>query len=181
MYTPPDADYFEWLVRTLVGGPNGSIDNRYNRLLRLLFNKEFVWVVPNDDNRAEDGKDIRCEYVTSHLGMELDDVDPFWLNYGCSVMEMLLALSKRLAFETWGMPKGKTEQQWFWVLIDNLGLLQNPRKSSATIDLILDRFIFRTYQPNGEGGIFPLRYPTEDQRKVELWYQMCAYVLEMDQ
>ena len=38
--------------------------------------------------------------------------------------------------------------------------------------------IDRDYDASGFGGIFPLRRPAEDQRKVELWYQAAAYILE---
>jgi hypothetical protein len=43
---------------------------------------------------------------------------------------------------------------------------------------ILDRIIERTYQRNGVGGLFPLKRDKKDQRKVELWYQMNAYLIE---
>jgi hypothetical protein len=45
------------------------------------------------------------------------------------------------------------------------------------IDDILTRLIERTYKPNGEGGFFPLPQTDEDQTKVEIWYQMSAYIL----
>jgi hypothetical protein len=40
----------------------------------------------------------------------------------------------------------------------------------------MERCVWRTYEPNGVGGFFPLENPNEDQREVELWYQMSAYV-----
>ncbi len=60
------------------------------------------------------------------------------------------------------------------------------------VDMILDRMVERTYKRNGEGGLFPLRgpkccgdvlieegvYPLRDQRGVEIWYQMCDWMLE---
>jgi hypothetical protein len=38
--------------------------------------------------------------------------------------------------------------------------------------------IHRYYQPNGHGGFFPLENPQDDQRHVELWYQLNEYVME---
>ena len=46
------------------------------------------------------------------------------------------------------------------------------------IDEILNKFIDRTYRASGYGGLFPLRHSKEDQRKVEIWYQMAAYLIE---
>jgi hypothetical protein len=50
---------------------------------------------------------------------------------------------------------------------------------SQAIDDILDSVIWRTYSPDGRGGFFPLNQPQEDQRKIEIWYQMNKYVIEM--
>jgi hypothetical protein len=36
----------------------------------------------------------------------------------------------------------------------------------------------RLYTTSGYGGLFPLEEPKEDQRKVEIWYQMMAYLGE---
>jgi hypothetical protein len=173
---PLDEEYFVWLLDK-VGGPNGNVDNKYNRLLRLLFQKEFVWIIPNDDNRAEDGKDLRCAFI-NHKELDVEDIDPYWLELGCSVFEMLIALAKRLSFETDGFPSQRDTSGWFWGLIENLGL-SNPRMTSKKIEESLNRLIWRTYEPNGRGGLFPLQNPNGDQRKTEIWYQMCEYVIEL--
>jgi hypothetical protein len=49
-------------------------------------------------------------------------------------------------------------------------------RSLSVVDEILERVIGRTYRPDGRGGFFPLRYAEKDQREVELWYQLNAYV-----
>jgi hypothetical protein len=45
---------------------------------------------------------------------------------------------------------------------------------------ILDQFIWRTYDKKGAGGMFPINGPTDDQRKVEIWYQFCDYLVDKD-
>jgi hypothetical protein len=180
MEQPLDELYFQWLY-SQVGDPRIKNPNRtYWKLLLQLYKKEFIWFVPNDDNRIEDGKDLRYEFVDA---AELQDVDLDWVRLGCSMLELLIGLSRRLAFEAEGEPR-----DWFWHLIENLGLIlitdkrmQNEdfaRGYNDLIDLVLDRVIYRTYGPDGNGGLFPLRHTQNDQRKVELWYQLSEYVLE---
>lgn len=173
MKEPLDELYFKWLYRQVDDISESNPTYTYWRLLKLLYTKEFVWFVPNDDNRIEDGKDLRYEFIDDE---RLQNVDPSWANMGCSMLELLVGLSRKLSFEAEG-----PVQYWFWQLIENLGLYRyNDRLafSDVTIEEILDRVIFRTYKYDGSGGLFPLREAKEDQRQVELWYQMSAYVLE---
>lgn len=173
MKKPIDELYFTWLY-SLVGDPGIKDPTRtYWRLLQQLYTVEFVWIIPNDDNRVEDGKELRYEFVDQS---GLNDVDLRWIQPECSMLELLIGLSRRLSFEAEGEPR-----DWFWRLIDNLGLLKyNDARSysPANVELVLEKVIWRTYQPNGRGGLFPLVNPQDDQRRVELWYQLSAYVLE---
>lgn len=178
MNVPIDELYFEWLY-SQVGDTQATNPSRtYWCMFRLLFTKEFVWIVPNDENRLEDGKDLRQEFVDE---LNLRNVDQVWMNLGCSVLEMLVALSRRLAFEGEG-----ESSSWFWIMIENLGLNRyNDRKKSRSrqfpeqeIHEIVERLIWRNYDHDGNGGLFPLRNPQDDQRKVEIWYQLCSYIVE---
>lgn len=173
MSKPLDELYLVWLY-SQVGDP--EVKNRtrtYWRLLKLLFTKEFVWLVPNDDNRIEDGKDLRYEFVDQS---GLADVDLHWIHMGVSMLELLVGLSRRLAFMTDCEPR-----DCFWTLIENIGLRDyndGYRFSDHEVEYVLDKIIWRTYDETGRGGLFPLKSAEEDQRGVELWYQMSAYVLE---
>jgi hypothetical protein len=173
MSPPLDELYFQWLY-SQVGSVNVKNQTKtYWELLKQLHKKEFVWVVPNDDNRVEDGRDLRMEFLTDqNIAVE----DPYWIGIGCSMLELFVGLSRRLAFEGDGEPSG-----WFWHMMDNLGLrIYSDARIISTdrIDEILERVIWRTYEPDGVGGIFPLKHPKQDQREVELWYQLSAYLLE---
>jgi hypothetical protein len=48
------------------------------------------------------------------------------------------------------------------------------------IEDILDQFIWRTYDYNCNGGLFPLDDPKDDQRNVEIWYQFANYLVDKD-
>lgn len=170
-----DELYFTWLCNLVSDTRIRNRNRTYLGLLKQLYTKEFVWVVARDDNRIEDGKDLRYEFVDQS---DLGDVDPGWIHLGCSMFELLIGLSRRLSFELDGEPR-----EWFWELIENIGLIKyNDNRPLPTdeIEEILDRVIWRTYEPSGKGGLFPLKYPEEDQTKIELWYQLSAYVLEKD-
>lgn len=172
---PLDELYFTWLYSKVASTRYKNPTRTYWSLFRKLFTKEFVWLIPNDDNRVEDGRDLRLEFL-SEEGIE--DVDPAWLDLGCSMFELLLGLSRRLSFEAEGEPRA-----WFWLLLENLqletyndDLIMHLEKDF--IDDVLDRVIWRQYDPDGHGGLFPLSHPKKDQRKVELWYQLSAYIQE---
>ena len=175
MDKPIDELYFAWLY-SQIGDPEIKNPSRtYWKILKQLFTKEFVWIIPNDDNRIEDGRDLRYEFVDD---LFLKSVDRDWMKLGCSMLELLVGLSRRLAFQCEG-----ESRDWFWHLMDNLNLREyNDRGKIDTelIDGILDRVIWRTYEYDGSGGIFPLRHSDKDQRMVEIWYQLNAYIIEMN-
>jgi len=170
---PIDELYFNWLY-SQVADPRVKILSRtYWRLMKILYQKEFFWTVPNDDNRIEDGKDLRHEFVAQE---QLENVDLGWMQLGCSFLELLVALSRRLAFEAEGEPA-----DWFWHMLENIGLHIYTDRDALPfqdIDEILDQVIWRKYKHNGVGGLFPLEGPCQDQREIELWYQLSAYILE---
>lgn len=170
---PLDEAYIQWLYSQVGSVRIKHSSHTYWNLLKILFTKEFVWFVPNDDNRMEDGRNLRHEFVED---LRLAHVDRDWMELGCSFLEMLIGLSRRLAFEAGGEPR-----DWFWHLLQELKLdiyTDNIAIPEEDVNEILDRVIWRTYKRNGEGGLFPLKHPREDQRDVELWYQMSEFLLE---
>lgn len=174
MKKPLDELYFTWLYGQVSSVKEKNPSRTYWVLLRHLYQKEFVWIIPNDDNRSEDGKELRYLFVEEQ---GIRSVDKNWYHLGCSIFEMLIALSRRLAFETDDEPLG-----WFWKMIENLGLERfndNVPYPKDEIEEILNTVIFRTYKRNGSGGLFPLRRTSKDQREVEIWYQVCDYILEL--
>ena len=168
-----DEEYFIWLYKQIGNSRPKNPSRTHWSLARQLFTKEFVWIVPNDDNRVEDGRDLRHEFLEAS---EILDPSPEWIGLGCSFLEMLIGLSRRLSFETDGEPR-----EWFWQLIENLDIYHNDQVYNNAIrkqiDDVLERVIWRTYNYNGQGGLFPLEMADSDQRKVEIWYQLGAYLI----
>lgn len=173
---PLDELYFLWLYRQVADPDAKDPSLSFSALLRQLFQKEFVWIVPNDDNRAEDGKELRLEFIRDR---KLETVDRMWSELGCSFLELTMGLSRRLSYEA-----GGESHYWFWKLMENLGIdrySDNRRLPIKKIEDTLDRVIYRTYKRNGLGGFFPLKTTPHDQRKVELWYQLSEYLLEQSE
>lgn len=163
----PLGTYLSWL-EPMAGVDQGP--GSYSDLMMLLAKKEFVWLVPHDDNRIGDGLAVRKE-IQELIGMNT--------NLGpCSVLEVLVGLSRRLSFVADGPESG-----WAWQLICNLELnkFKDPIgvRRKAMVDEILEALVWRTYSSDGQGGFFPLAWPDEDQRYIELWYQMEFYVSEI--
>lgn len=170
---PLDDVYLEWLYRQVVDDHRKSALS-YWTLFRALYKKEFVWLILNDDNRIEDGLEYRAEFLRSN---DIEGAEE-WSSLGCSFLEVLLGLSRRLEFET-----DLSLREWFWHFISVLELDHLHDKTafpSGAVDGILDRVIWRLYRPDGEGGLFPLKNARQDQRQVELWYQLNAYLIEND-
>ena len=170
-----DERYLNWLYRQVAPVRLRTPSRTYWSLFRKLFTTEFVWFIPNDDNRVEDGRDLRYEFFDEE---RIENADADWIDLGCSFLEMLLSLSRRLSFEGEGEPR-----DWFWHLLENLDLAKYNDGRAFEIERvgdILERVTFRTYLPDGKGGLFPLQNTKEDQRKVEIWYQLSAYLLERD-
>lgn len=180
MARPLDELYLEWLYGQVALVRLQSPELTYWKLLKLLFTTEFVWLIANDDNRMEDGRDLRREFLED---CEVDTPDEEWMSIGCSMLEMLIGLSRRLVFED--SSEADTEvSEWFWHLMANLGLRSftddqlTTLSQEAYVTHILEEVVWRNYQSNGRGGLFPLSKPHGDQRKVELWYQLSSYLME---
>jgi hypothetical protein len=167
-----DDRYFEWLYGLVADVRTRKGPKTYWNLLRKFFCTEFAWVVPRDDNRAEDGRELRYEWAQC----ENSDVDPDWIALGCSFLEMLIGLARRMDFQT-----EQDVQFWFWHLVGNLGLLGHNDRSKFVVEDLEDRItavIWRTYDPDGTGGLFPMRRTNRDQRQIEIWQQLSEYLLQ---
>lgn len=174
MDEPIEEVYFNWLCAKVMAVKAPTPSLTFWKLFRTLHNTEFVWLVPNDDNRCEDGIDLRHEF----LNMYTPDHHPEWLKIGCSIFEMLIAFARRAEFDT-----DQSAKEWFWIFLENLGLSEFNDAydiDMLVVDDILQRFVWRTYDFDGTGGLFPLRNPSHDQRKVELWYQFSEYLVEQE-
>ncbi len=167
----PQEAYLDFLEPRV--GVDTSSQGAYWDILNIMFAKEFVWLVPNDDNRIVDGLDIRAEWEWFDNVGQVVDLGP------CSFLEVLIGISRRMAFIT-----DESAEGWGWQLLTNLRLdkMRDPlsqykvRKAHDILDVV----IWRNYNSDGSGGFFPLMRPKNNQREIELWYQMSEYFEELE-
>ena len=167
-------NYFEYLCE-IVGKAC-----QYSELLAYLHDMEFYSVVPRDDNREGDGLDLRNQYFEKCRkgGDHRLDFPHF---YGASVLEVMISVAQRIEFSLLDSRWEKGTDEWFWVLIDNLGLTwcDNEGFDSVVVEFRVTNMLNRAYGRNGEGSLFPLRSCSgRDVRNMEIWYQMGAWMEE---
>jgi hypothetical protein len=169
MREPLESEYFNWLCAKVLDRHTRNT-GMYYELLKILYTTEFIWLVPMDGNRAEDGIELREDFSRETHTRR----DPIFESQPCSVFEVFLAFAKRASFQNdWPVRK------WFWVFMENLQLDQFRQVAEEDVPMIediLDRFLWRTYDPHGYGGLFPITRTDRDQRKIEIWWQFCEYV-----
>lgn len=174
-FAPLDELYFQWLYAQVANTRLKNPARTYWCVTRQLYTTEFRWFVPNDDNRIGDAQELRYEFLERHEELE---PDRNWMEEGASFLEMLIALSRRLAFAD----ERGTSVTWFWTLLSNvqIDLTDSEYVGSAgdRVSEALDMLNNRTYAYDGKGGLFPLERADVDQRNVEIWYQMQYYLIE---
>ena len=173
-----EHDYFQWLT-SQIELPDGN-PHTYNDLFTRMYDTEFVWHISHDDDRLQDGLELRTQFMHQTQQKRSPDLDAI-IHKGASVLEVLIALSIRVAFTA-----GGHAPIWAWQLIENLHLdrASDPFTSGKAnrVDDILETLIHRTYQRDGQGGFFPVSSSVEqDQTKIDIWNQMNIYVNEIQQ
>lgn len=175
MDTLLEKRYFDWMVEK-IGGRRG-----YESLLRYLFYTPFVYTIPMDGNRYEDGIDLRYRFGAENdisgpeIASEVDYTD-------CSLFEVMVAMALRCEEHIMADDDlGDRTPIWFWHMIESLGLmgLTDDVFDEQVAKFAIDRMYDRGYFPNGEGGLVRVNNTTKDMRRLELWDQMMVYLNEV--
>lgn len=161
--------YFDWMC-DIVGNYH-----TYSRLLTRLHQIDFVYILPMDENRERDGIDLRYRFAYDENSVD----DDFLSERPCSVLEMMVALALRIEEDIAYDPDvGSRTHCWFWDMVQSLGLddMDDYNYDEDYVDDVIDRFMYREYKRNGEGGLFTIQNCPHDLRTVEIWYQMGWYM-----
>ena len=183
-----ESVYFEWLYNHIGVLANPNPARSYILLAEQLHRKDFAWTVPMDSNRAFDGIALREEFISERGVSDHDwfgrarDISS-WLREPCSMLEMMIAVARRTAYETYVDGERNLAGDWFRMFLTNMGInsYTDDRYNDSVaqrINAALEVVINRTYSANGKGGLFVLKNPKEDLRNVEIWYQMSEFVVE---
>lgn len=167
-------EYFEWMYRTVCDGRFAK-ENSYRELLTYLDSVDYFWIIPDDSNRAADGEEgLRWRFLyESNIDYPTDELDGT-----CSVLEMILALAYRCEEIMDDASIGDRTVQWFWNMINNLGLggMTDRRFDLIYVEETVDRFLNRGFEPDGHGSLFVVRNCDVDLRDVKMWTCMLWYL-----
>lgn len=167
-------EYFEWLFDIVCEDYENK--RSYRKLLMELHSRQFIPIMQRDENRAGDGISLRRRFT---LERGYDDILPEFMALPCSILEMMIGLATRCEENIMDNPEiGDRRGYWFWSMVASLGLgsMSDSKYNRQKVSDILNRFIYRKYEPNGKGGLFTILNCPEDLRNVEIWVQLCWYL-----
>jgi hypothetical protein len=99
--------------------------NPDNDLIKYLFNTDYIWTLPDDVNRAQDGIDLRCWWANGK-GLDKNRYELIFSNKPrCSVLELLVSFSNRIENDFMGDPNGDKTSLWFDMMLRNLGIFED--------------------------------------------------------
>lgn len=163
--------YFNWLIGQVTAIPRPNM----GKLYASLYFHEFIWILDRDRNRASDGVELRDQYMDSR------NIQAFSLpelQQPCSVLEMMVALAQRCDFQT--MTNYDDNKAWYWFdeMLKSLGLydMDDQNFDEGFVDYVLNRWMMREHDTDGNGGLFYIPGFDMDMRKMEIWYQMCNFI-----
>lgn len=167
--------YFDWMYRLAFPGQN---DISYRRLLAYLNNATFYPVIPMDENRAQDGIDLRYRfgherhYADAEIACLIDSKP-------CSVLEMMVALAIRIEETIMANSElGDRTHVWFFEMIESLGCadMTDEKFDRRRVNDIIVNLLDRNYSRDGRGGLFTIPHSPRDLRTAEIWYQANWYL-----
>lgn len=171
-------EYFNWMYDLMCKDryPNQI---SYRKLFAYLHNTEFRYLISRDENRAEDGIDLRYRFASFNDNRNSYDRIVKCLDGPCSVLEMMIALAIRCEETIMDDPSlGDRTSQWFWGMIVNLGLgsMTDDRYDKWKVESVINKLLDRQYDSDGKGGLFRIKNCNRDMRTAEIWYQLCWYL-----
>ena len=166
--------YFEWM-HDMMCGRRYSGEHSFRSLLSYLHDTEFVYSIPNDGDRADEGIYLRYKFAIRNNIPDYED----YLYGPCSILEMMVALAIHCEENIMdNTALGDRTAQWFWGMVTNLGLgsMTDSRFDIQYVEETIAIFLNRDYEPDGRGGLFRVRNCDCDLRTVSIWRQMSWYL-----
>lgn len=188
-------EYFHWLITNFILS-NDHISRKERITFTTMFDLDapvmdslksmpfiFSQDIPMDENRLLDALHLRRTYsmhVSNAVRKTWMENGYFEEEYPVSVLEVLIALADRCD----GIYLIGTHK-WLYILLRNMGLFAEPyilTTNMYKIGHIIRNFLEREYNSDGtDGGAFIIFDYPKDLRDIELWYQMCNYISNVDE
>lgn len=177
------TEYLCYLMNRAQVDAEGS--RGYLYLCEILQDTEFLPLLEMDENRCRDCEQLRQDYADDYDDEAGDILDEIY-GENCTMMELLVTLAERISFDLADSEYEASTRKWFLEMLENCGLAEfcnerheeNEEQFEDSVRTILTAVIFRKIGWDGEGGLFPLRWPRQDQRYCELIIQMNNYIEE---
>lgn len=168
-------EYYDYL-RNII-----QLDSDYNNLIDYLYSTEFKTVVPDDNNRAIDGMDLRYRFLyeagaDEQSAMIIKDTE---LAGPCTVLEMMIALAIKMDEELlYDWELGPRQHIWFYQMLKSMHIdkYTNDRFEDILVYKAVTDMMLYNIAANGSGGLFTFRNVDIDARDLSIWYQMNHYV-----
>ena len=163
------SEYIHWVLKDKLGLTEKECkDNRC--LVSALAEVEFIWRHPMDENRANDGLELRDDYEYE-TGEYLDKGSG--LMPQCTFFEMVAALAIRCENQIMrNLSLGDRTSKWFFEFLDNLDLLGCDERDVEKIVRTCEAFM------DGKKDMFPLKKRGIKQSNEQIWKQLTAYLNE---
>lgn len=158
-------------------------DYGYLNLCKVLMDFQFIPIVEMDENRCYECRDLRREFSYDYDEEYGDILDGIYGEYG-TMMELLVVLAEKMDYDLADSEFEAGAGKWFMEMLGNCGLATAFNTSfeqdgfEEEVTDILCTIVYRKFGWDGEGSLFPLQWPRQDQRNVELIIQMNNYIEE---
>lgn len=171
----PFEAYGRWIIKERIEVPYDRMFWKHEKLMNELHKIPFIYLIPRDANRDEDGLSLRREYADL---LRLYRI-PFE-GMPASVLEVMAAIAIRVDGEYIGNPHDERPDLFLYEMVKNLGLLvfDDRNFNSESVHKIINTWLYREFRSDGLGSPFPIQNDTRDQREFEIWDQMNHYIFE---
>lgn len=170
-------DYLNWIyTRVIVDEIYKGLS--YEQLFNCLYSMQFRPINPMDENREQDGIDLRYRFADA-MGIPYGQIACTIDSRPCSVLEMMAALAFRCEDQIMTDDAyGDRASWWFFKMLDSLGLIdmddQNFNRNKVVF--VVDRLNNLDYSSDGKGGLFYIPNSPVNMPKTDIWYQLMAYL-----
>lgn len=161
-------------------------DHGYLKLCAALHSLEFRPMLEMDENRSSECMALRNDFSEQNNNQDevlyiLDRI----FGFDGTWMEILVVLAEKIAYDLADSEYEAGTGKWFREMLENCGLneetndqFDDPYNEFQKVYDIVTVINNRRFGWDGEGGLFPLRWPKRDQRYAELIMQMNDYIEE---